>query len=252
MERANLDLSLLQKLGLEDPPVGVKFLYRKPQGVEQLEKKLPICEMIGEAQRRNAPFYITKENEDCFGAVALGMTETPPFAEAGQIGYELKIFREPRANSRIYYYLPKLHKGTVNYVVFARLDEINFDPDLLIILANVSQAEIIFRALDHLSGGPRESKTTGVFGCAWIFAYPYISGKVNFTVTGLHFGSKVKKAFKKEGMILMSIPFDSIPILIKGLKEIVWELPSYKQSPEKFKEWEKEMLQRLMEISKNP
>jgi uncharacterized protein (DUF169 family) len=252
MEQVTLELSVLQRFGFEDPPVGVKFLYRRPDGVEQLEKKLAICEMIGEAQRRDAPFYITKENEDCFGAVALGMTETPPFAEAGQIGYELKIFREPRANSRIYYYLPKLHKGTVNYVVFAKLDKINFDPDLLIILANVGQAEIIFRALDHLSGGPRESKTTGVFGCAWIFAYPYTTGKVNFTVTGLHFGSKAKKAFKKEGMILISLPFDWIPILTKGLREIIWELPGYKQGPEEFKAWEKEMLQRLMETSKNP
>lgn len=247
-----LDLSILKQLKLEDPPVGVKFLYRRPDGIGQLDKKMAICEMIGEAQKRKEPFYMTQENEDCFGAVTLGMRETPPFAEAGQIGYELGIFKEPRANSRIYNYLPKLHKGIVNYVVFASLESIQFDPDLLFILAEVNKAEIVFRALDHLSGGPRESKTTGVFGCAWLFTYPYQTGRVNFTVTGLHFGSKAKRAFRKEGLLLICVPFDVIPVLLKGLKEISWELAAYKQSPEEFKRWEKEMLERLVETSKNP
>lgn len=245
---------VLEKLGLEDPPIGVKFCYRKPEGVKPLgeEKKLALCEMIGEAQQSEGPFYISKNNEDCFGKVALGMEDSPIFAEAGQIGYELGIFKDPRANARIYYYLPKLHRGTVNYVVFSKVTAMNFAPDLLLILAEVRKAEVIFRALEHLSGMPRESKTTGVFACAWLFAYPYITGKVNFTVTGLHFGSKAKGVFRKEGMVLFSIPYDHIDIFLKGLEEIEWELPAYRQSPEEFKKWEKEMIKKLFVISEKP
>lgn len=78
MKTLNQDLSILKKLKLIKEPVGVKFLYRKPRGVEKLDKKMAICEMIKEAQEREEPFYISAENEDCFGAVTLGMVETPP------------------------------------------------------------------------------------------------------------------------------------------------------------------------------
>ena len=200
--------------------------------------------MIKEAQERENPFYITAEIEDCFGSVTLGMKELPPFAEAGEIGYELDIFGEQRANSRIYNYLPKVNKGVINYVVFARLDKLTFEPDLLILTAAISQAEIIFRAIEHSSGVPRESKTTGVFGCAWLFTYPYQTGKVNYTITGLGFGMKAKKVFP-EGLILFSIPFDWIPILVHNLKEIKWELPSYKEGVVKFKERERKIMGKL-------
>ena len=106
MRPLQTDLSILNKFNFENPPVGVKFLFNKPEGIEPLDKKLAICEMIREAQKRDTPFYMDKENEDCFGAVTLGMAETPAFAEAGLIGYELGIFKESRANSRIYNYLP--------------------------------------------------------------------------------------------------------------------------------------------------
>ena len=63
------DLSVFKDLNLTKQPVGVKFLYRKPEGIMKLDKKMAICEMIKEAQESDTPFYITAENEDCFGAV---------------------------------------------------------------------------------------------------------------------------------------------------------------------------------------
>jgi uncharacterized protein (DUF169 family) len=248
MKPLTQDLSIFKKLKLIREPVGVKFLYRRPKGIEKLDKKMAICEMVKEAQERKAPFYITAENEDCFGAVTLGMADTPPFAESGQIGLELDIFGEARANSRVYNYLPKVHKGIINYVAFARLDKLTFEPDLLILIATISQAEIILRAMDYLSGGPRESKTTGVFGCAWLFTYPYQTGKINYTITGLAFGMKAKEVFP-EGLILFSIPFDWIPILIHNLKEMKWELPSFKEGVVKFKERERNIMEILSKES---
>ena len=104
------DLSIIKKLNLIKEPVGVKFLYEKPKGIKKLNKKMAICEMIKEAQESDEPFYMTAETEDCFGAVTMGMVEMPPFAEAGMIGVRLDIFKEARANSRIYNYLPKMIK----------------------------------------------------------------------------------------------------------------------------------------------
>jgi uncharacterized protein (DUF169 family) len=244
------DLSIFKRFNFENQPVGVKFLYRKPEGIRKLDKQMAICEMIKEAQQSDAPFYITAEDEDCFGAVTLGMKSMPPFAEAGMVGKDLGIFKEPRANSRIYNYLPKVHPGIINYVAFAPLDKLDFESDLLIISATISQAEILFRAIDHLSGGPRESKTTGVFGCAWLFTYPYQTGKINYTITGLAYGAKSKEVFP-EGLILFSIPFDWTPVLIHNLKEMDWEMPAYEMGVKKFKEFEAKIIGDLVEEMEN-
>ena len=246
MKPLKQDLSIFRKLNLENEPIGVKFLYREPEGVKKLGREMAICEMLREAQSSDAPFYITADDEDCFGAVTLGMKEVPPFAEAGEIGYELEVFGEARANARIYNYLPKVHKGTINSVVFSRMDTLTFEPDLLLLNASISQAEIILRAMDYLSGGPRESKTTGVFGCSWLFTYPYQTGKINYTVTGLAFGMKAKKVFPA-GQILFSIPFDWIPILTHNMNDMKFELPSYQESVEEFKQREHNIIGTLIE-----
>jgi uncharacterized protein (DUF169 family) len=242
------DLSIFEKFKFEKSPVGVSILFNRPTGIEKLDKTMSICEMIKEAQQSKAPFYITKENEDCFGKVILGMEETPPFAESGRIGVELEIFQNERANSRLYQHIVKLPKGTVNYVVFSPLDKLTFDPDLLILLATTKQAEIVLRAMSYSTGELWAPKGTGVLGCAWIFTYPYQSGKVNYTVTGLAFGTKSKEVFP-EGMLLISIPYNWIPIITQNLKEMKWVLPSFTDGREKFKKREAEIIERLAQES---
>lgn len=250
MKPLKQDLSVWEKLDLEKPPVGVKFLYRKPEGIERLDKKLAICEMIKEAQNRKEPFYFTKEDEDCFGAVVCGMSDTPVFAESGQIGEELEIFQEARANARFYKDIVKINKGTVNYVVFSSLDKLTFEPDLLILLAPVKKAEIVLRAMAYSGGDIWETKGTPALGCAWIFSYPYETGKVNYTVTGLSFGTKSREVFS-EGYILISIPFNWIPTITQNLKDMNWLPPAYTDGREKFRQREGAVLEKLAKESRS-
>jgi uncharacterized protein (DUF169 family) len=245
------DLSIYGKFNFKMTPVGVKFLYGKPEGLEQLDKSMPICEMIKEAQQRGTPFYITGDNENCFGKAVLGMEDIPPFAESGQVGVELEIFQEARANSRIYQYIQKFKKGTVNYVIFSSLDRLNFEPDLLILTATVSQAEIVLRAMSYSTGELWEPRASGVLGCAWLYTYPYLNGKVNYTITGLAFGMKAKRVFP-EGWILISIPYQWLPVITQNLKEMKWVLPSYMDGREKFDEREHKMLDKLSREYQNP
>ncbi len=245
------DLSVYRKFNFEKQPVGVKFLPTRPEGIEQLDKTLSFCEMLKEAQERGTPFYFARENENCFGKALLGMEDLPAFAQAGEVGIKLEIFQDSRANGNLYQYLNLLPKGTVNYVAFATLDKLAFEPDLLIILADTSQAEIILRAMCYSTGVLRESKTTGVLGCAWVYNYPYRSGKVNFTVTGLAFGMKSKEVFD-EGWVLISIPYNWIPIITQNLKEMKWVLPSYTEGREKFLIREKANIDELARAMENP
>jgi uncharacterized protein (DUF169 family) len=231
------DLSILKGFDFQYAPVGVKFLYRKPDGIEQLDKQLPFCQMVREAQERKTPFYFAKENEDCFGTMTLGMVDVPAFAEAGELGEAFEVFDEPRANQRIYQQIVKFPKGTVNYVAYSVVDALNFEPDLLILMATPSQAEIILRALSYTTGEMWESKKTPVMGCAWIYNYPYLTGKVNYMVTGMSFGAKAKGVFP-EGWLLISLPWDKMKVVLDSLKVMKWVLPSYAEGPEEFRKRE--------------
>jgi uncharacterized protein (DUF169 family) len=146
MRKLETDLSILRRFEFEHAPVGVKFLFSRPEGIEQLDAPAAFCDMIGIAQRRGTPFYFSKKEEDCFGKVVLGMDDIPVFAEAGLLGEKFGVFEEARANERIYQHVPKFNKGTINYAAFSVVEALTFEPDLLIIMATPSQAEIVLRA----------------------------------------------------------------------------------------------------------
>ena len=252
MKPLQTDLSIYSQFNFEKPPVGVKYLFHKPEGIKQLDKSLALCEMIKEAQESKVPFYFTKDNENCFGKGFLGMMgESQPLADGGLLGIKLEIFQEPRANSSLRRLIYNLEKGTVNYVALSPLDKLTFEPDLLILTATPSQAEIVLRAMTYSTGEMYESKATSVGGCSWLFVYPYLSGKVNYTITGLAFGMKGREVFP-EGWLLISIPHNWIPTITQNLKEMKWVLPAYTLGREKFIQYEQQILRELAQECQNP
>lgn len=225
LTRLTRDLSIFEKLGLSKPPVGVKFLYGKPEGVPRLDKKLALCEMIPEAQTGKV-FYADLDNHECAGPLPLGMVDIDPYYLSGQIGPCLEVFKEARANRRIYDVLPTLVRGTCNYTVFAPLDKLTFDPDVLVMSGRARQMEIVLRSMSYTTGQMYESKGTPVVECSWTLVYPYISGKINFTVIGLAFGH-IAREIDDEGTVVVSIPWDALPTMIENLQEMPWVLPAY-------------------------
>jgi uncharacterized protein (DUF169 family) len=183
--------------------------------------------MIGEAHRRGTPFYADLESHGCPPATHVLGCELPKAIEAGYLGPEFKIFKEPMFNQRALASVPQFIKDTVNYIVFAPLRELTFTPDLLVILTDrTDQAEIILRALSYSTGKVLNSRMTNIMGCAWLYAYPYLSGEVNYLTTGLGFGMKAQKVFP-EGRQLFSIPCDWLPTITQNLEEMMWVPPSY-------------------------
>jgi len=221
------DLAILDKFAFDVPPVAVKFSPRRPAKLERLVEKLALCEMLKKAQQGNA-FYADAENHVCdAGLYILGQADSPEPFISGEFGAGLQIFEEPRSASRLYLHIPKLGRGIIHYVAFAPLDKLSFDPDLLIILANTEQTEILLRAMSYRTGEVWESKFTAAIGCAWTYIYPYLTGKVNYSITGLGHGMKRRKLFP-EGRQIVSIPFDLLPSILKTLREMPWVLPAYK------------------------
>jgi len=162
------------------------------------------------------------------------MEEADPIFQSGQIGPKDGIYKEARANRRIYNYIPKMAKGTVRYVAFSPLDKIPFEPDLVIMAATPPQADILLRAYCYTSGKMITTKSTPVLLCAWLYAYPYLSGELNYSVSGLGFGMKTRKVLP-EGLIVLSFPYDSLPMLIDNLKDMEWVPPLHRLSDEEKK-----------------
>lgn len=238
---------LFGRFKFEISPVGVKFLNIRPPEINPLDKVMDFCEMLKEAQN-GSDFYVTKDNFTCIGPLILGMIENEPIFEQGRVGPRLGIFKEERANRRIYQYLPRLPRNSVTYVLFSPIEKMNFEPDLIIILATVEQAEIILRAKSYTTGEFWSAKGTPVAGCAWLYIYPYLTGDINFTVTGFGFGMKSRRLFP-EGRILMTIPWDKIPQLVTNLQEIEWIPESYNLGPEGHKKKVRRILEELKKES---
>jgi uncharacterized protein (DUF169 family) len=220
MSSAIRDLSIFKQFKFKIQPIGLKFLLFKPEAIRKLDKKLALCEMFREAQE-SEPFYAELDNFNCIGPILTGMTDSDPVFESGHIGQSLHIFEEARANRRLYHYITKLERNSVNYVVFSDLDKITFTPDVVILAADAVQLEIILRAMCFATGKMWTSKGTPVMACSWLTTYPYISGEVNFIQTDVSHGMKAKQIFPS-GTILISIPYDQLANIIDGLQKIEW------------------------------
>jgi uncharacterized protein (DUF169 family) len=227
------DFAILDKFEFDVQPVGVKFLTKRPDGIQRLEGNTALCEMLKKAQEGNA-FYADKESHTCeAGSYVLGQVDIPGPFVGGEFGAGLKIFEEPRSASRLYHYIPKIGRGVVNYVAFSPLSTLPFDPDVLIILSKTGQTEILLRAMSYRTGKMWSSKCSAAIGCAWIFVYPYITGELNYTMTGLGHGMRRRKLFP-EGQQLVSIPFDLLPSILQTLNEMPWVLPAFEPDGPEF------------------
>lgn len=243
------DYSILENIDFEYSPVAVKFLLNKPQGIEPFRSSAPICRMLKDAQDR-PPFYAGRGNFACVDTLVLGLEDPDPVTESGQIGVKERIYQEARANARIYGHIKRIPKDTVRYVAFSPLSKLSFSPDLLIFTATPSQAEIIFRALSYSTGKPVTSRCTPVLMCGWIFSYPYLTGEMNYVVTGIGYGMKNQKLLP-EGLFLISIPYDVIPMLLKNLQEMEWVLPITTMSDEERSEYSVKVMNEIRQEYEN-
>lgn len=227
------DFAILDKLDFEVQPVAVKFLTRRPDMVERLGEKLAFCEMLRRAQEGHA-FFVDAENHTCeAGLYVLGQADSPePFIN-GEFGAGLKIFKGPRSASRLYLHIPTIRNGIIHYVAFSPLDKLPFDLDLLILLADTTQTEILLRAMSYETAKVWSSKFTPAIGCAWTYIYPYLTGELNYFITGLGHGMKRRNLFP-EGRQILSIPFDMLSSLLQTLRDMPWVLPAYQPGGKEF------------------
>ena len=227
------NLATLDKFRFDVHPVGVKFLQKRPEAVDRLPDNMALCEMLKRAQEGYA-FYADLENHTCpAGPHVLGQAEASEAFLSGRFGAGLRIFEGPRAASRLYQYIPRIGRGVVNYVAFSPLDKLSYDADVMVLLANTSQAEILLRAMSYRTGQMWSSRFSSAIGCAWVFIHPYLTGELNYVSTGLGHGMRRRGLFP-EGLQLISIPFDILSSMLQTLQDMPWVLPAYEPDGAEF------------------
>jgi uncharacterized protein (DUF169 family) len=221
------DFAILDNFKFDIQPVAVKYFVGKPENMKRLDQKMTLCEMLVKAQK-GEPFYSAPEDHTCgAGTYVLGQSDIEEQYIDGEYGAGLGVFLDERAASRLYHYIPKIARHVVNYVAFSPLDRMPYDPDVLVILAKTSQAEVLLRAMSYRTGQMWSSRYSAAIGCAWLLIHPYLNGEMNFIPTGLGFGMKRRKLFQ-EGLMFISIPFDRLAYMLETLREMPWVPGPYK------------------------
>jgi uncharacterized protein (DUF169 family) len=212
------DYAALNKFNLERKPVGIKFTATRPEGLVHLDKTLNFCEMLKEAQATN-PFYVSKGDFHCVEPMLLGFEEPEPILVSGLFGGKEGLFKEDRACRSMYTYLPKMLKGSVHSVAFAAVDQMTFDPDVLVLVITIAQAQTLLRSVNYSTGEMIQSKMTPVVACSWLFVYPVVSQEINYAVTGLSLGMSALGVFPP-GLVIMSVPWSKIGTMLENLQEM--------------------------------
>jgi uncharacterized protein (DUF169 family) len=224
----------LQPLNLHLPPVGVNFCSRPPANMQLLDGNLRLCEMLRRAQDGHA-FYAAPANHTCGGGLYIMGKSLPHAFTTGEYVAGIRVCDDFKAGRRIYDSLPRLNADSaVDYVAFAPLDAMPFEPDLLIILGNPDQTEVLLRAYSYSTGRLWMSRCTPVIGCAWTYMYPYITGDMNFVVTGLSLGMRAGKLYP-QGLQLITIPSDLFPMFIQNLRNMPPVLPLLQPGADEFR-----------------
>ena len=222
---------LFGKLELPYPAVAIKYSYSRPEGVEHVDEELSFCQFVRKAQDSGKAFYVTKDEDNCFGKMVLGMVPIQGFIAGGQAGVDFGVYKSQAANARLYNMIPTLLPGACNCVVFCPVEICDFSPDIIICVAQTAQADIIMRATSFISGDLWETKNSPVLSCAWTYVYPYVSGKVNVCMTGMHHGMKRRKVYPP-GLYIIAIPFGKLDEVTQALSEMDWELLAMREDDE--------------------
>jgi uncharacterized protein (DUF169 family) len=211
---------LKDNLGLEKSPVAIKFVLREeelPEGVPKLDKSVRHCEMVQKASQGEI-FYATSEEQMCKGgSAALGLEEAPSKVKTGEFYYELGRFSSIGSAKKTMESIPKID-NIMYALVYAPLEKANFDPDVIVIIANPSQAMILSQALVYTMGGRVEVDFAGIQSiCADAVAGPFTRRQPNIT---LGCSGSRKFADIKPDEVIVGLTAENIGCVVNALENM--------------------------------
>ncbi len=156
-------------------PVAIKMLKseeiipektRRP--LEQMKKKVAICQGIGMARKLGWAIAMGKEDMQCsLGAAPFGFFKNIDFYNAGNLAAGM-FTASKEAGKREEDLIDRFDYGVYSHILVAPLNRAAFEPDLLMIYGNPAQIMRLIQGALYNEGGAVQSSSMGRLGCASI------------------------------------------------------------------------------------
>jgi uncharacterized protein (DUF169 family) len=213
---------LKTSLKMKGTPVALGFAAKEddiPPGMQESDKKIRHCMMVGLARNEGKVFYSTSNKHECNGgAFALGLKDLTPTLKTGAFYFKLGKFASVTSSRRTMENVPHLPKGETYATMYAPLEKTPFTPQVIIIVTNPwAMLKLAQSSLFRL-GGRAHAAFSGIQSvCSDAVAQPYLTGKPNFSL-GCD-GSRTFSGIAEDEMV-MGFPAEMLPEIVDAVKII--------------------------------
>jgi uncharacterized protein (DUF169 family) len=214
--------TLKKYLKLSGSPVAFRFATKKediPVGMQELDKTIRHCSMIGLARKEGRIFYSTAGKHECNGgAWALGLREITDSLKNGDFYYKLGKFESSAACKRTIDRVPHLQTLETFATMYAPLEKTPFDPQVILIIASPWAMLKLAQSVLFRLGGRINAQFAGIQSvCSDTCAQTYLNGQVNFSL-----GCDGSRKFSgiEDGEMVIGIPAELLPEISEALKVV--------------------------------
>lgn len=219
MNYNELGEKLKEVLKLKNEPVAIKWSVNEPKNVEKEEDKSRFCNKLKKAMKGEI-FYATLEEEECMGGARYSglkdMREYPANVQSGAFMVPKGLYKNIPAVQRSRRNETYIEPGIFSAVVFAPLNNAEFEPDVIFMVCNAKQGMEILHANAYDSGEHGLGADVAPV-CSSMAASPYMTGKVTYG-----FGDVASRQSMdiNQDDIMVSIPGSDLSRIVSNLEEM--------------------------------
>lgn len=220
MNYKELSEELTRILGLELPPVGVKFLKEgEAENYPDYDAgtHYTFCQFLMKA-REGEKLLANGKNIACAnGASALGFMPVPDKLKAGDFFEVLGSF-EKEAGKKMMAELPRFEPDQYAAIVMAPVADADFEPDVISVQGKPEQLMWLSLGVLHHEGGRLNFSTSISNGsCVDITVVPQLTQKINVTLSC--YGARNATSIPDDHM-LAGFPGDQLEAIVESLRII--------------------------------
>ena len=206
-------------LKLENKPVAIKWSVQEPKNIEKEEGKSSFCTKLVKAMKGEI-FYATAEEEGCMGGARYSgfkdIRDFPANVQSGAFMVPKGLYKDIPAVQRSRNNENFITPGIFNAIIFAPLNNAEFEPDVVFMVCNAKQGMEILHANTYDSGEHGLGAEAAPI-CSSMAATPYMTGKVTY---GFGDVAARKNMDINQEDIMVSIPGSDLSRIVSNLGEM--------------------------------
>lgn len=219
MNYDKLGKKLNELMKFENEQVAIKWSVKEPKNVEKEESKSRFCAKLIKAMDGET-FYSTLEEEECMGGARYSglkdMRDYPANVQSGAFMVPKGLYKSIPAVQRSRQNETYIKPGIFSSIIFAPLNNAEFEPDVIFMVCNAKQGMEILHANAYDSGEHGMGADAAPV-CSSMAATPYMTGKVTYGFGDI--ASRQCMDISPEE-IMVSIPGSDLLRIVSNLEEM--------------------------------